>query len=117
VIVSANEPDSTNEHRRSTRIPLELSIEVDGKPGSLPFKGVTVIVSLHGALIRTVKPLDVGSTIYLRILSGEEAPARVINVHPSSPLTYGIELSRPQNIWGITLAPQDWQGMDQATAD
>jgi hypothetical protein len=111
VIATANEANSENEHRRSTRIPLELSIEVDGKSGILPFKAVTVIVNLHGALIRTVRPLEVGSTVYLRVLSGEEALARVIHVDPSQPLTYGIELSKPQNIWGITLPPHDWQEM------
>jgi hypothetical protein len=96
------------EHRRSTRVPLEVSIEVDGLTGSLPFKAVTVIVNLHGALIRTVRPLEVGSKIYLRVPSGEESEARVIREIPFSPLTYGVELARPRNIWGVELPPQDW---------
>ena len=97
-----------NEHRRSTRVPLEISIEVDGNPGTLPFRGVTVIVNLHGALIRTVRPLEVGSTIYLRLLNGEEASAKVVHRIPSNALTYGIELTQPRNIWGIS-PPADWQ--------
>jgi PAS domain S-box-containing protein len=96
------------EHRRSTRVPLELSIEVDGQSGSLPFKAATLVVNLHGALICTVKPLDVGSTIYLRVPNGGESPARVVRALPN-PLTYGIELVEPTNIWGISMPPSDWK--------
>jgi PilZ domain len=94
--------------RRSTRVPLEVSIEVDGQAGTLPFKGVTLIVNLHGALIRTVRPLEIGSTIYLRLLNGEEAAAKVVHHVPSNALTYGIELRDPKNIWGVALPPSDW---------
>src|SRR4051812_33983322 len=104
----------TVEQRRSTRVPLEVSIEVDGKTGTLPFRGVTVIVNLHGALIQTVKPLEIGSTIYVRLLNGEEASARVVRQIPSNALTYGIELTEPKNIWGIALPPEDWQARRSA---
>jgi PilZ domain len=98
-----------NDVRRSTRVPLELSIEVDGKSGALPFKGVTVVVNKHGALIRTVRPLEEGSSIYLRLMNGEEAEAKVVRQIPTNALTYGIELTQPRNIWGIEMPPQDWQ--------
>jgi hypothetical protein len=97
-----------HEHRRSTRVPLELSIEVDGQPGALPFRGITLIVSLHGALIRTLRPLEEGATIYIRLANGNESAARVVRSVPSSPLTYGIELAEPTNIWGVTVPPCDW---------
>src|SRR4051812_16830629 len=101
------------ESRRSTRVPLdtsiEVSIEVDGKPGSLPFNGVTVVVNLHGALIRTLKPLELGSTIYLRLLNGEECSAKVVHKFPTIALTYGIELLEPRNIWGVASPPEDWE--------
>jgi hypothetical protein len=100
---------SQNHRRRSTRVPLEVSIEVDGKVGKLPFKGVTVMVNLHGALIRTVRPLEIGETIYLRTLAGEESCAKVVHVLPSNALTYGIELDAPRNIWGLHSMPADWQ--------
>jgi hypothetical protein len=102
------------EHRRSTRVPVEVSIEVDGVSGSLPFKAVTVIVNLHGALIRTVRPLEVGSRIYLRVPSGDEAEAKVVRAIALTPLTYGIELTCPRNIWGVELPPQDWHHPIQA---
>jgi hypothetical protein len=100
--------ETTVEQRRSTRVPLEVSIEVDGKTGTLPFRGVTLIVNLHGALIQTVRPLEIGSTIYVRLFNGEEAAARVVRQIPSNALTYGIELTEPRNIWGIALPPPDW---------
>lgn len=105
------------ENRRSTRVPLEtsieVSIEVEGRPGSLPFKGVTVTVNLHGALIRTVKPLEVGSCIYIRLLNGEECAAKVVHRLPTNALTYGIELMEARNIWGVALPPEDWEGAQQ----
>jgi hypothetical protein len=107
-LTALGEAGLINEHRRSTRIPRELSIEVDGRSGTLPFKGVTVVVNLHGALIRTVRPLEVGSTIYIRVLSGEESTARVIRQIPVNGLTYGVELTEPKNIWGVELPPSDW---------
>lgn len=105
------------EKRRSTRVQLEtsieVSIEIDGKPGTLPFKGVTVTVNMHGALIRTVKPLEVGSTIYLRLPNGEECSAKVVHQLPTNALTYGIELMEPRNIWGVALQPEDWEGAER----
>jgi hypothetical protein len=97
------------ETRRSARVPLEVSIEVDGNSGNLPFKAATVIVNLHGALIRTVRPLDVGSLIYVRVLGGDECSAKVVHSVSSSLLTYGIELVEAKNIWGIELPPLDWE--------
>jgi hypothetical protein len=105
------------DNRRSTRVPLEtsieVSIEIDGKSGNLPFKGVTVVVNMHGALIRTVKPLEVGSTIYLRLLNGEECSAKVVHQLPTNALTYGVELTEPRNVWGVVLAPEDWEGTER----
>lgn len=96
------------ESRRSTRVPLDVSIGVDGEVGTV--KGVTVVVNLHGALIRTVKPLQPGSHIQLTVyLTGKSATARVVYVAPDNPLSAGIELDKPQNIWGVSLVPEDWE--------
>jgi PAS domain-containing protein len=107
-----NSDSQSSDNRRSTRVPLEtsieVSIEVDGKPGTLPFKGVTVTVNLHGALIRTVKPLEIGATVHLRTLNGEECAAKVVHRLPTNALTYGIELLEPKNVWGVSLPPEDW---------
>ena len=94
--------------RRSTRIPLDGSIEVDSGSGIL--KGVTVVVNLHGALIRTIKPIATGSKIRVKMnQTGHASTAIVVYVASDNPLTSGIELETPQNIWGVQPAPADWQ--------
>jgi hypothetical protein len=97
------------ELRRSTRVPLEVSIEVEGSPELPPVKGVTAVVNLHGALIRTLQPLSVDSPIRITVyLTGKSASARVVYIAPDNPLKCGIELAGPQNIWGVSLPPDDW---------
>jgi len=107
-------PDSQEyaEHRRSTRVPLDVSITVENEIGAL--KGVTVIVSLHGALIRTMKAIPPGSRIRVTVyLTGKSAVAHVVYAS-ANPLTCAIELEKPQNIWGVSLAPEDWDEIEEA---
>ena len=73
-------------------------------------KGATVVVNLHGALIRTTKPLAAGSRIRVTVyITGKAAMARVVYVASDNPLACGIELQKPQNIWGVSLTPDDWE--------
>lgn len=105
------------EYRRSTRVPLDVSIEVEGEVGAI--KGVTVVVNLHGALIRTVKPIVLESGITVTVyLTGKSAKARVVHVASNNALTCGIELEVPQNIWGVSVsnAPEDWRGTPESAA-
>jgi len=95
------------ELRRSTRVPLAISVEVDGEPGHVD--GSTVMVNFQGALIRTDKPLQSGSRIQVTVyVTSKTAAARVVYVAAHDPLECGIELERPQNIWGVSLPPNDW---------
>ncbi|HWR17816.1 MAG TPA: PilZ domain-containing protein [Terriglobales bacterium] len=95
--------------RRSTRVPLQVSIEVEGDFGH-PLKGTTAVVNLHGALIMIVDPLPVGSHIKVTVyITSKSALARVVYVAPDNPLKVGIELEKPQNIWGVPLPPADWE--------
>ena len=41
-------------------------------------------------------------------LTGKRANAEVVYVDPEKPLRCGISLAIPQNIWGISLPPSDW---------
>jgi hypothetical protein len=95
------------ELRRSTRVPLEVTMSIEGE--STPIEGTTVVVNLHGALIRTNRAFTVGSQFQITVyLTGKTARARVAHVSPENPLECGIELDRPQNIWGVSLIPDDW---------
>ena len=94
--------------RRSTRVPIQVQIEVHAK--RTVFAGETVIVNLHGALIGTLESLEHGTHITLHVpLTGKSAAAQVVFVDPEDPHKIGVELDRPQNIWGISLPPDDWE--------
>ena len=95
--------------RRSTRVPLRLSITTLGLPERTTCEGETVTVNLHGALIHTALPFTVGQKIELEvIITGKKAEAEVVWSDPEKPLTYGIGFAKPQNIWGVALPPEDW---------
>ena len=102
------------ENRRSTRVPLKIDIKVEGGAQSLTCEGETIVVNLHGALIATATALGVGMKISVHVfLTDKRAGARVVYVSSENPLRCGIELERPQNIWGVFLPPDDW---DETTA-
>ena len=63
----------------------------------------------YGALLKTLVPLNLGTLIKLHVhLTGKSADARVVFVSNKEALHFGIALDRPENIWGISLTPTDW---------
>ena len=97
-----------NEPRRSTRVPIRVRVEVHGT--GLSCDGETIVVNMHGALVKTSSPLDLGTQITIHVqLTGKSAAGRVVLVSREQPLEFGIGLDHPQNIWGISLPPADWQ--------
>jgi hypothetical protein len=99
----------SGESRRGTRISLKVVIEAQGIAGHLICKGETIIVNLHGASISTSVALTVGMKIEIRVnLTGKQTNAEVVYVDPEKPQCCGISLAVPQNIWGISLPPRDW---------
>ena len=100
--------DDPTTARRSTRIETDVLIEVQGD--GFAYAGETLRVSLHGALIRTSAPLEVGTpvTVYVH-RTGRSAPAHIVSVVEDTGSRYGIELDHPSNIWGISATPSDWR--------
>ena len=95
--------------RRSTRVPLKVVIETRAASARLTCEAETIVVNLHGALISTPVALSVGIAIEIRVfLTGKQATAKVVYVDAAQPLHCGIELEKPQNIWGVSLTPDDW---------
>ena len=93
--------------RRSTRVPIQVQIRVEAR--AVVCKGETVVVNLHGALLRTDEHLQLGERISVHVsLTGKSAEAKVVFVDPAQRLHFGVELERPENIWGISLPPEDW---------
>ena len=101
--------DPARNRRRSTRVRLKVAIEAQGVAELLKCEGETVTVNLHGALINTVVALRVGIRIEIRvILTDKRATAEVVYVDPEQPRHCGIALAKPENIWGLSLPPDDW---------
>jgi hypothetical protein len=97
------------ESRRSTRVRLKVVIEAHGISEPLTCEGETLVVNLHGALILTAVALRVGMKISIRVhLTDKRAAAEVVYVDPDQPRHCGIKLERPENIWGLSLPPDDW---------
>ena len=96
--------------RRSTRVPLKVIIDVRGSTEKMVCEGETIIVNLHGALIATPVALSIDMKIQVHVyLTGKYAAARVVYIDPEQPLNCGIELDQPQNIWGVSLPPENWR--------
>ena len=99
------------ESRRSTRVRLKLEIDALSVSEPLTCEGETLVVNLHGALILTAVALRVGIKIGIHVvLTGKRAIADVVYVDPEQPRHCGINLEKPDNIWGLSSPPDDWHG-------
>jgi len=97
------------ESRRSTRVTLKVLIETQSLSEQLICGGETIVVNLHGALIATTIGLRVGMSIAIQVyLTSKRAEAKVVYIDPDRPLHCGIALNKPENIWGLSLPPDDW---------
>lgn len=103
-------PPGVRESRRSTRVRLKVRIEALGVKEPLTSEGETLVVNLHGALILTAVALRIGMKIWIHVLHTEKrAVAQVVYIDPDHPRHCGINLEKPENIWGLMLTPDDWQ--------
>ena len=111
-----SKPDA-RESRRSTRVSLTVTIDACGISEPLSSEGETIMVNLHGALISTPVVLKVGTIIEIEVyLTGKRARAMIVYVDPNQPFHCGIALATPQNIWGVSLPPDDWSEGDSESA-
>src|SRR5262245_53708803 len=102
-------PITPCESRRSTRVRLKVVIEVEGVAEPLSCEGETIVVNRHGALISAAVALRVGMRVAIRVvLTDKRAVADVVYVDPDAPRICGVGLVQPQNIWGLSLPPDDW---------
>jgi hypothetical protein len=88
---------------------LKVEIEARGLIEPLTCEGETFVVNLHGGLILTAVALRVGMKILIHVpLSDKRATAEVVYVDPDQPRHCGVKLEKPENIWGVSLPPDDW---------
>ena len=101
--------DRRRDLRRSTRVPIRVHIHV--RATGLSCEGETIIVNLHGALVKATSALELHAAIIVEVpLTDKTASGRVVHASRERPLEYGIALDRPENIWGVSLPPADWRG-------
>jgi len=101
------------ENRRSTRVRIKIRIAAQAVTEPLVCEGETIVINLHGALISTSIPLRVGMRIEIHVmLTDKRALGQVVYVDPERPRLCGIGLDKAQNIWGVSLPPDDWREGD-----
>ena len=101
------------ETQLSTRVRLRVRIEAEGLTELLTCDGETIVVNLQGARMSTSMHLRVGMRIEIHvILTDTRALAHVVYVDPDLPRHCEIRLETPANIWGVSLAPDDWKEGD-----
>jgi hypothetical protein len=93
--------------RRSTRIAADILIEVQGE--KFAYAGETITVNLHGALVRIAAPLKPGDRVTVHVhQTGKSAIASIVFADYEVS-RFGIELECPDNIWGVSTPPPDWE--------
>lgn len=94
--------------RRSSRITYDVLVEL--KDERFAWAGETVVVNVHGALIKTSAVLELGNRVTIHVHStGKAASGRVVFASYEHSPHFGVELDKPANIWGLRDAPADWQ--------
>lgn len=100
--------------RRSSRVPVELSILVTSL-GGMRFSEVckTLVVNAHGCALLTSVKFDAGSPLSFHSNDGRQATAKVVSCQPlgadNRAWRLGAKLDRPENFWGLINCPEDWK--------
>ncbi len=110
--------------RRSKRVNLAFPIVLSGtNAAGVEFQESTrtIIVSKHGAKIRTTQELTVGALVTIENRSmGLSADATVVSVGPKrasgEPVEIGVQLTQAGNVWGIIFPPDDWEAESDPAA-
>jgi hypothetical protein len=92
--------------RRSTRIPTDVLVEVQGE--GFAYAGETLTVNRHGALVRTSAPLNLGDRLTIHVPQTGKSTNGSVVFADYQLSRFGIELDAPENIWGVAAPPADW---------
>ena len=111
-------PSEKSQHaiRRSTRLPLEVPVQVTSLSADFPFSEQcnTTLVNAHGCGLISPRAIERGIHVRIEIVTAKRhTTALVSEVVPlgGDPETWlvGLELEIPGNFWGIEYAPSDWK--------
>jgi hypothetical protein len=114
---STKAQDSGVARRRSTRLEFVTTVLLSGKDATgTPFREYTqtATVNLHGCKVRTSYKIVVGMLVNLECpKAGTSGKGVCIRVWDPTPGVAGheiaIQLIKPQNLWGVTNPPADWE--------
>ena len=108
--------------RRSLRIVMRVPLLVNAVDGTRPTdweQVETLVISLHGGLIRTRQSFPAGALLELRMcLSERTARARVVWICPGANETayeVGFETLEP-GFWDVKFPPDRWQSAQRSQA-
>src|SRR6516225_7967398 len=98
--------------RRSSRVLVSLPLAVSGQKSDgshISGAAETILVNRHGARIRSAVPLETQMEVRVAMLAPYKWRVGQVVWADSGEKEYGIELSRPENFWGIYFPPEDWE--------
>ncbi len=115
---------SISSERRSTRIFLRLRVVVAGKNSDgRRFREAceTIVINAHGGLLYLNQPVTLDSMLVIaNPFTQEEQECRIVYLGDAveKGQRVGVEfLSPAPHFWGVELAPGDWSGRSQGSAD
>jgi hypothetical protein len=103
---------SAERARRSSRVLVSLPLAVSGQKSDgshISGAAETILVNRHGARIRSAVPLETQMEVRVAMLAPYKWRVGQVVWADSDEKEYGIELSRPENFWGIYFPPEDWE--------
>src|SRR5215469_1349150 len=98
--------------RRSSRVLVSLPLAVSGQKSDgshISGAAETILVNRHGARIRSAVPLETQMEVRIAMLAPYKWRVGQVVWADNGEKEYGIELSRPENFWGIYFPPEDWE--------
>jgi hypothetical protein len=98
--------------RRSSRVLVSLPLAVSGQKSDgshVSGAAETILVNRHGARIRSNVPLEPRMEVRVAMLAPYKWRVGQVVWADFLEKEYGIELSRPENFWGIYFPPEDWE--------
>jgi len=115
--VSAEQSDRRRSLRIVMRVPLYVSPA--NAPASAEWEPVeTLVVSMHGGMIRTRQKFPVGTTLDIRMRNAQKSTrGRVVWTSVGTrdrPFDVGFELLEPPGFWGIKFPENKWSEGERA---
>jgi hypothetical protein len=117
---TAKSPDSG---RRSTRIRAQIPLRITSLDPAIQLSESchTLVVNPHGCGVRLPRPLDLGVSVRLDELPGNQSvTARVATCIPlgteNKYWLVGLALDQAGNVWCVHPAPADWDAQPKPLA-